>query len=110
LYPSIVVTVDSWGSVVDVAWGAITDNAVADVEGSVGMEKFNCGFVGETPDKAGVGKDGALGTIEGETMLATKKTVEVSVIPPASAITPWIRGAESVGVSGRWLPGAGDSG
>lgn len=106
--PSIVVTVDSWGSEIEVAWGAITDNAVAEVEGSVEMGKFNCGFVGETPDKAGVGKDGASGTIEGETKLAIEKIVEVSVISPASAITPWIRGAESVGVSGRWLPG--DSG
>lgn len=70
------------------------------------MGKFNCEFVGKTSDKAGVSKDGVLGITEGETMLVTERMVEVSVIPSASAITPWIRGAKSE--SGRWL--SGDSG
>ena len=62
--------------------------------------------MGKTSDKGSVGKDGVLGITEGETMLVTERLVEVSVIPSASAMASWIRGAKPE--SGRWL--SGDSG
>lgn len=70
------------------------------------MGRYNCEFVGKTSDKVGVSKDGVLGVTEGEMALVTERMVEVSVIPSASAMTPWMRGAESE--SGSWL--SGDSG
>ena len=62
--------------------------------------------MGVTPDRAGVGNDGAPGITKGETMLVIDKMVGVPVIPcTAPAMTPLIRGAESVGVLPRQLSG-----
>jgi hypothetical protein len=63
------------------------------------------GFVGVMPDKAGVENDGAPGITKGETMrLAIDKMVGVPVIlSTAPAMTPWVRGAESLGVLLRQL-------